>query len=70
MPSDQPGTQEFEKLETKSVHHYEGGKSACSMSADHGSPMTWPRGHVYSRRWPDVTCEECLALKPEDAKNA
>jgi hypothetical protein len=65
--NDQPGTEDFEKLETKAVHFYENGKSACSISEKHGSPMTWPRGHTYSRRWEDVTCEECLAAKPEGA---
>jgi hypothetical protein len=47
------------------THHYEDGKSACPISEEHGSPLTWPAGNSYSSLWMDVTCEKCQEHKPE-----
>ena len=50
---------------TEAVHYYKHGNSACPISQEHGAPVEWPRGHVRSQLWRDVTCEECLKHKPE-----
>jgi hypothetical protein len=55
------------KIESVVTHHLKDGKTDCPMSEKHGSPMTWPAGNSYSRRWKDVDCEECLKHKPEGA---
>lgn len=56
----------IEKPETTAVHYLKYGKTACPFSREHGAPpAAWPRGHVWSQRWQDVTCPECLAAKPQ-----
>ena len=59
------GLPTIEKPHTKAVHYLRGGHTPCPISHEHGVPMTWPRGHVWSQQWQDVTCAECLAAKPE-----
>jgi hypothetical protein len=55
---------EVPKNETTTVHHLKHGKTACPFSEEHGAPpAAWPRGHSWSQRWQDVTCEECLKAK-------
>lgn len=57
---------EIRKPETKAVHYYKDGKSACPISEEYGAPtISWPPGHVWSQRWEDVTCADCLKAKPD-----
>ena len=49
------------------VHYLKDGKTACPLSGEKGgASFNWPRGHVWSQLWNDVTCEECLRHKPAD----
>lgn len=47
------------------VHYLKDGQTPCPIAKEWGLPPGWPRNQVWSQRWPDVNCSECLKHKPE-----
>jgi hypothetical protein len=47
------------------THYLKDGQTPCPIAQEWGLPPGWPRNQVWSQRWSDVTCPECLTAKPE-----
>lgn len=53
----------FKKIpgQTEIIHYVIYGVAACMKE---GLPKDWPAGHVWTFRWADVTCPDCLKGRP------
>ncbi len=49
------------------VHRLHQGRTPCGMP---GLPKDWPPGNVWTTRWFEVTCPECLKWRPTSPEGA
>lgn len=45
------------------VHFLNGGYTPCELD---GPPNDWPPGNVWSGDWSEITCKDCLKVKPDE----